>query len=495
MELSDLEEFHKICPKACSLNLNYSKYLEEYMKNILKFEDLTQIYFSSIFTKMPLNLVNNFLKDLKEDNKLEKIDLPFVDGNDQELCEFYTFLEQKVNLTSFERLNLGPKEFKLISSWIEKNSYLQKLNLNVSTIFSTQTSNFVQNDLNLIFNALKVNKSIKEFRIAEYSDIELNLKEVESLQFIQENSSIKSLNFSHIKFKENEIKILNECFMKNKSITNLDLSHSNFKSSFDFLQNNILEILTFTKIWDVLDDEDFNIFFQNLKSNQSLTELDLSFGYGEGNMDSKQKINKFIDFISEEGNIEHLALNYFFHTFDFHKLLKNSKLKTLRLVSSFPTENPKPIADLFKGLNGNTTLLELKISENDMNGSDVNWNEIQITNSSLELINISGKPIELNSGNGFDFSKNSNFFKNILNIPSLVDLNIKSNILGKNELKFLCEFLQTNTTLEFLSFSGKKNSKITLSGPELNDIEMMKLFKQSLMKNKKLTYLDFNGTL
>jgi hypothetical protein len=371
-------------------------------------------------------------------------------------------LEQKVNLTSFERLNLGPKEFKLISSWIKKNSSLQKLNLNVSTIFSTQTSNLVQNDdLNLIFNALKVNKSIKEFRVAEYSDIELNLKEVESLQFIQENSSIKSLNFSHIIFKENEIKILNECFMKTKSITNLDLSYSNFKSSFDFLQNSILEILTFTKIWDVLDDEDFNNFFQYLKSNQSLTELDLSFGYGEGIIDSKQNINKFIDFISEEGNIEYLTLNYFCQSrdsFDFHKLLKNSKLKTLRLVSSFPVENPKPIADLFKGLNGNTTLLELKISENDMNGSDVNWNEIQITNSSLELINISGKPIELKLGNGFDFSKNLNFFKNILNIPSLIDLNIKSNILGKNELKFLCEFLQTNTTLEFLSFSGKKNS-------------------------------------
>jgi hypothetical protein len=450
MELSDLEEFYKICPNATLLYLNYSKYVEEHMNNILKFEDLKQIHFTSM-TKMPLKSVNNFLKDLKQNNKVEEIDLPFVDGDYEELCEFYTLLEQKVNLTSFERLNLAPKEIKLISSWIEKNSSLKKLNLNVSTIFSHQFD-----DLNLIFNALKVNKSIKEFKIAEYSDIELNLKEIESLQFIQENSIIKSLNFSHIKFKENEIKILNNCFMKNKSITNLDLSYSNFKSSFDFLQNNILEILTFSKIWDVLNEEDFNIFFQNLKSNQSLTELDLSFmDYGEGIMDSKQNINKFIDFISEEGNIEILTLNYFFHTFDFHKLLKNSKLKKLRLVSSFPQKNPKPIADLFKILNENTTLLELKISENDMKGSSVNWNEIQITNSSLEIINISGNPIKLKLGNGFDFSKNSNFFKNILNIPSLVDLNIKSNILGKNELKFLCEFLETNTTLEILLFSGK----------------------------------------
>jgi hypothetical protein len=258
--------------------------------------------------------------------------------------------------------------------------------------------------LNLIFNALKVNKSIKEFKIAEYSYIELNLKEFESLQFIQENSFIKSLNFSHINFKEKEIKILNECFMKNKSITNLDLSYSNFKSSFDFFQNNILKILTFKTIWDVLDEEDFNNFFQNLKSNQSLTELDLSFGYEEGIIDSKQNIHKFIDFISEEGNIEYLTLNNFSHvkdSFDFHNLLKNSKLIKLSLVSSFPAENPKPIADLFKGLNENKTLLELKISGNDMKGSDidwndmkgsdVDWNEIQITNSSLELINLSGR--------------------------------------------------------------------------------------------------------
>jgi hypothetical protein len=132
MELSYLEEFHKICPKAVSLNLNYSKYAEEHMKTILKFEDLTQIYFTS-FSIMPLKFVNNFLKDLKQDNKVKQIDLPVVDGNHEELCEFYTLLEQKVNLTSFERLNLSPKEFKLISSWIEKNFSLQKLNLNVST--------------------------------------------------------------------------------------------------------------------------------------------------------------------------------------------------------------------------------------------------------------------------------------------------------------------------------------------------------------------------
>jgi hypothetical protein len=396
MEMSDLEEFHKICPKASTLKLYLSINFEEYMKNILKFENLKQIHFTLIFRKMPLKLFNNFLKGLKEDNKLEQIVLPFIDGNEEELCEFYTLLEQKVNLTSFDRLNYGPIEFKLISSWIEKNSSLQKLNLKVSTIFSTQTSNFVQNDdLDLIFNALKVNKSIKEFRVADYSEIKLNLKEVDSLKFIRDNSSIKSLNFSHIKFKENEIKILNECFMMNKSISNLDLSHSNFKSSFDFLQNNILEILTFTKIWDVLDEEDFNNFFLNLKSNLSLTELDFSF-FGEGNMDSNQKIHKFIDFISEDGNIEYLTLNYFCQSkgsFYFHKLLKNSKLKKLSLVSAFPVEDPKPIADLFKGLNENNTLLELKLSENDMKGSDVNWNEIQITNSSLELINLSGNPI------------------------------------------------------------------------------------------------------
>jgi Ran GTPase-activating protein (RanGAP) involved in mRNA processing and transport len=58
-------------------------------------------------------------------------------------------------------------------------------------------------------------------------------------------------------------------------------------------------------------------------------------------------------------------------------------------------------------------------------------------------------------GCGIDFSSNFKFFKTILEIPSIKDLNIKNNKLGKNGLNYLCEFIQENKTLEYLEFSGK----------------------------------------
>jgi Ran GTPase-activating protein (RanGAP) involved in mRNA processing and transport len=60
----------------------------------------------------------------------------------------------------------------------------------------------------------------------------------------------------------------------------------------------------------------------------------------------------------------------------------------------------------------------------------------------------------LNQGNNFDFQKNFNSFKSILSIPKLTELDIKQNTLGKKGLKYLCEFLENNTTLEYLSFIG-----------------------------------------
>jgi hypothetical protein len=60
----------------------------------------------------------------------------------------------------------------------------------------------------------------------------------------------------------------------------------------------------------------------------------------------------------------------------------------------------------------------------------------------------------LKQGNKFNFQENLNSLKSILSIPSLTELEIKQNNLGKKGLMYLCEFLESNTTLKYLSFTG-----------------------------------------
>jgi hypothetical protein len=85
-----------------------------------------------------------------------------------------------------------------------------------------------------------------------------------------------------------------------------------------------------------------------------------------------------------------------------------------------------------------------------------------------------------------------NFLKNILKIPTLNDLIIKDNKLGKNGLNHLCEYIRDNRKLENLEFSGKNINLIYPVDVNLNDLEIMKLFKESLMKNENLKLINFN---
>jgi hypothetical protein len=250
--------------------------------------------------------------------------------------------------------------------------------------------------MDLIFDALRFNQSIKEFTFGLISNSPLHLKNVESLGFIEVNSSIKILDFSFLQFEKQEMECFEESLVKNKSITNLDLSYSNYSGSFQFLQNNILKKFSFAKIWST--KLDLKNFFENLKLNESLTILDLSFkrhhiGYKSDVGKKYPEIHKFIEMMSNfPGNVEHLILNLMSETkemYDFHKLLKNPKLIKIELKNSFSSETVKSLANLLNGLNENNTLLSLDIGDGHISESLANLEEIQISNKTLEELNLS----------------------------------------------------------------------------------------------------------
>jgi hypothetical protein len=187
-----------------------------------------------------------------------------------------------------------------------------------------------------------------------------------------------------------ESNVLNETLCKNNSITALNFSDSTFFGPFDFLQNKNLKSFEYNNIWGV---EGLNIqeFLENLKLSNSLMKLKLDFSYYLPLNIENLKIPELIDILSKLQSIEEIYLNRFnqvIHSFPFQKLLKNSKLKLLELKDSLSTESIDPF---FKELSSNDTLKSLNLEKNRLGYLPVQWNKIQLTNKSIEILNISGK--------------------------------------------------------------------------------------------------------
>jgi hypothetical protein len=240
--------------------------------------------------------------------------------------------------------------------------------------------------LDSIFEALAVNQSVKEFGILYFCQSKLNLTNSETLRFVENNSTITSLDFSLIEFEIVEMKILSECLLKNKSITNLNFNLSNYNGSFDFLQNNTLKFFSFPKVWDVLNDEEINALFENLRLNHSIIDLTDNGGSNQFN----SKFQDFIDFMSESmKNVETFVFKNNFNNgepYEFRKLLKNPKIKLLEFKRSFC---PKSLVNFLNDLSMSDSIKRLIINENNMN--DYIEDAINISNSSIEFFDFSGK--------------------------------------------------------------------------------------------------------
>jgi hypothetical protein len=290
-----------------------------------------------------------------------------------------------------------------------------------------------------IFDVLAKNTSVESLSISFSQDISLNLKDPNSLRFIEKNSTLKTLNFSSLAFETIEMTILNDALMKNNSITSLDLSHSNFCGPFEFLKNGTLKKFEFISIWNHYLSIDENEFLQNLKSSNSLTHLDLSSRLFVGVEIDKKKIQALIEVLESHQSITSLTMNYILNI-EFQKLLNNPKLEELSLDGS---------ATFFDGiivaLNSNLTIKRLNLSNTQFN-SKMDWDNFKLTNKSLQTFKM--------SGNKFDFSKNFNLFKELLNIPSLEEFCIKFNKIGKIGVEYLSDFLRHNSTLLKLEING-----------------------------------------
>jgi hypothetical protein len=178
--------------------------------------------------------------------------------------------------------------------------------------------------------------------------------------------------------------------MKNNSITELNLSLSNFQGPFEFLKKKTLKKFIFKGIWENIAQKNSTMtsFIEYLKSNTSLTEMNLSVS--KSNTNEVNGINTVIEILSKHENIEKLAMHSFYHLTkapDFGKLLKNPKLKKLETLSS----SEKSLEMIFKGLNVNENLMLLSVSGYYDLDYSVQWESLKLTNKSLQKFCMHGK--------------------------------------------------------------------------------------------------------
>jgi hypothetical protein len=234
-----------------------------------------------------------------------------------------------------------------------------------------------------IFDSLAFNKTVDYLRLTFSPSISLKLGDSNSLRFIEKNTTLKTLDFKSLKFKDEEMKILNESLIKNDSISELDLSSSNFKGPFGFLQKKNLKVFSFLRIWKTLKKDHFQDFIFNLQCNRSLMDLDLSIGHF-----SMTYLTEIISVLSEHKSIEVIKMNKFTginNSKKLYKLLKNPNLKELKLKGSIRL--PESFEKIFQELNENQTLTTLDISGNILNESLLT----KIKNETLQKLHMTGK--------------------------------------------------------------------------------------------------------
>jgi hypothetical protein len=80
----------------------------------------------------------------------------------------------------------------------------------------------------------------------------------------------------------------------------------------------------------------------------------------------------------------------------------------------------------------------------------------------------------------------------LFKIPTLKELSILNNELGKKGVLCICEILKESSTLESLEFGGDFIYSSQLDS-SLNEMELMTIFKESVMESTSLSKLFLEG--
>jgi hypothetical protein len=242
--------------------------------------------------------------------------------------------------------------------------------------------------LETILESLSTNKTVEYLKITDSSFLELNLKDSNSLRFIEKNSNVKILDFSNVEFTDTEMKIFNYSLMKNNSIIELNLSGSVFKGPFEFLTKKNLKKFSFFESWNHLNFDSVNDFIKHLKFNQSN-----SLGFSMSRDDSDvEELGEILEVLMKLEKLESLEMDCLFEDYSshFYKLLKNTSLKYLKLRENISED---VFENLLKALNDNETLTHLDISLVENEDYPKDFSDLQINNKTLKTLKMNSNQV------------------------------------------------------------------------------------------------------
>jgi hypothetical protein len=182
------------------------------------------------------------------------------------------------------------------------------------------------------------------------------LENPQSLRFLETNQTLKTLDFSYVNFKQEQMKMLSDSLKLNQSITELNFTFSNF-NCWEFLKssNNLKKLVYY-----------LNRF--------SMFEKDI------------ECLKDFVQIVSKHQSLEILKLdapNILDDSLKAYLFLETPKLKELTLIRCLKTEE---FEEFIKRLNENTTLTKLHLNYHEFQNV---FTDMEITNQTIQVLNLS----------------------------------------------------------------------------------------------------------
>ena len=385
----------------------------------------------SLTNKITNENKNTFFTSCKNLDQLKKINFQFLDiseSNSEALNEILLNNKNIQNIRISYNKILGPSGLIGISSGIEKNSKLVKINL-------------------------------AQCDIGDEGAIALS------------NSLFKNLEIKEIILEDNKIgekgtKAISDKLLGKTSLKILDLSHNKINSKGGFYIGQGLGDAQGIQIlllgYNQIEDEGCEFISKGLEKNNSLVELNL-----ENNNISNKGINSISKYLKNNENFMEISLSGNKITeidSDFYDLF--NWLKTIKI-----SENPltqSGIIRIFQGSENNRLFKNLRFKYN----SEDEYH-FKCFNKNLKNIDLS-----------FNRNINISLMKHILSLKYLSQLNLQMNNITDEDLKKIVSFIkENNTPIKDLKL---KNNKISSEGSKC----ISELIKNS--KNLKILDLSYN---
>jgi hypothetical protein len=237
--------------------------------------------------------------------------------------------------------------------------------------------------LDTILDSFSRNESLEHLKLSYDKEIPLKLCDSNSLKFIEKNSTLRSLHLNNIQFSKDQMTMLSQLLMKNDTFTELNFSNSNFEGPFEFLKKKNLKKFKHSGSWEILIGKEDG-FLHFLEFNTSLKDLELRFQFN--NKQNLKEVERLNYLLMNHESIKVLCLENIENSKTIGNLLLNSNLKELHLLGSLSNES---LIIILNALNENHSLILLDISYN-IFFIHSNWDDIKITNRTLQTVHMIG---------------------------------------------------------------------------------------------------------